>query len=368
MDIRTPRFYTDMINYLMTRGVSQNGEFDVVSGTNLINTFTAGSEPELFDMKPLNKCSWDTHSNSTKRADHVLVTIDLQSGSYKQNYIAILNHNLNSAKGKIRISAGSAATEVDDVDGAGASTGDIDWSAVNAAEVVNADTINPMTGHGSIANNTSLVVEPATDGTTIIKFDDQDLRYWGIQFEGADGGSGAATDETFDTSTSLYVGCIMVGEYYDMPHAPDMSVKRSLTFDKTKIQESLGGQRYSNMTSYGGISESGTSKSPFKLASKNYTMYGGRVAYDLNFSYLASSDIMPTKYASVQYGEDTVVEDVWNITNGNHIPFIFTSDKDSTGDGAEGDYIFARFAQDSFQMDQVAADMFNVSMRIEEEF
>ena len=61
-------------------------------------------------------------------------------------------------------------------------------------------------------------------------------------------------------------------------------------------------------------------------------------------------------------------EDIWNITHGNHIPFIFSIDKDSEGDDAESEHIFARFAQNSFQMDQVAADMFNVSMRIEEEF
>ncbi len=347
----------------MARGVAQNGEFDVISGSDLISTFTAGSEAELFDMKPLNKCSWDTHSDATKRADHVLINIDLQSENYKQNYIAILNHNLNSAQGKIRIFAGSAATEVDDVDGAGASTGDINWSSVTVTQILNADSIN------TAADNKSVVIEPAADGSTIFSFDQQDLRYWGIQFEGANGDtSAAATDGDFDSSTSLYVSNIMIGEYYDMSQRPDLNLTRSIMFDKTKIQESVGGQRYSTMTSFGGQSESGTTKSPFKLASKNWTMYGGRVAYDLNFSYLASSDIMPTKYASVQYGEDTVVEDVWNITHGNHIPFIFTADKDSTGTDAEGDYLFSRFSQNSFQMDQVAPDVFNISMRIEEEF
>lgn len=368
-NIRTPRFYPDMINYLMARGVAQNGEFDVVatggSDPNTTRGIQTGSEAELFDMKPLNKVDFDTSGDPDS---HVLVKIDLQSNSFKQNYVAILNHNLNSAKGKIRIFAGSTSTEADDVDGAGAATADIDWSAVNVAEVVNADAINPISGHSSIANNTSIVVEPATDGSTIIKFDDQDLRYWAVQFEGADGGAGAATNELFDTSTDLFVGCIMIGEYFDMPHAPDLAVKRSITFDQTSLQESVGGQRYSNMTSFGGQSESGTTKSPFKLASKHFTMYGGRLAYDMNFSYLKSSDVMPLEYSSVQYGDDTVIEDVWNITHGNHIPFIFSIDSSSAGDGAESEHIFARFGQQSMEMSQVALDTFNISMRIEEEF
>ena len=49
-------------------------------------------------------------------------------------------------------------------------------------------------------------------------------------------------------------------------------------------------------------------------------------------------------------------------------PFIFTIDKDSTGSNVESEYIFARFAQNSFDMEAVAVNSFNVSMRIEEEF
>jgi len=374
-NIRTPRFYPDMVNYLLNRGVASS-EFSVLatsSGNNTIGTFTSGSAPELFDMKPLNKCSWDTSSTSVLRADHVVINIHLQSENFHQNYVAILNHNLNSAKGKIRIFAGSTSTEVDDVDGAGASTDDINWQTLydagNVVEVVNADAIIEMSNHGSIDDGTSIVIEPATDGSTIIKFSEQSLRYWAIQFEGADGGTGgAATNELFDASTSLYVGNVMIGEYFDMPHSPDLAVKRSIAFDQTSIQESVGGQRYSNMTSFGGQSESGTTKSPFNLASKHFTMYGGRLAYDMDFSYLTSNQLMPGEYSSVQYGEDTVIEDVWNITHGNHIPFIFSIDKDSEGDGAESEYIFARFGQQSMDMTQVSNDIWNVSMRIEEEF
>ena len=142
-NIRTPRFYTDMPNYLMARGVAQNGEFDVVatggSGATATRGLQTGTEAELFDMKPLNKVDFDTSANTT---DHVLINIDLQSEHFKTNYIAILNHNLVSAVGKIRIFAGDIAADVASVDGSACETADVNWGDIvdagNVVEVVNA--------------------------------------------------------------------------------------------------------------------------------------------------------------------------------------------------------------------------------------
>ena len=92
-------------------------------------------------------------------------------------------------------------------------------------------------------------------------------------------------------------------------------------------------------------------------------MYGGRMSYDMKFSYLNSTDIMPDDYSS--FNDNSVVDDVWSATHGSHTPFIFTQDGTSS---SESDYLFARFAQDSLEMNQVAPDVFNVSFKIEEEF
>ena len=341
MNIRTPRFYVDWISHLLARGVAQNGNFDVLAtdaGAYKMGTFTTGSEAELFDMKPLNKCTFDTSADTDA---HVMINIDINSTYPKQSFVAILNHNMASADAKVLIKASDTEAHIQAVD-MGSAT-----AMANPVEVVNADAIS------------SSIITPATDGSTIVRFDESDLRYWGIQFEGD-------SSNTFG-STDLFVGCILIGEYYEMPHAPDLSVKRSIIFDKNKIQESVGGQRYSNMASHGRQSGS-TSKSPFSLATQNYTTYGGRISYDLNFSYLNSTDVMPNEYSSLQYTDDAVVEDVWNQTNGSHLPFIFSIDKDSEGAGAESEHILARFRQNTLDMTQVAYDMFNISMRIEEEF
>ena len=245
VNIRKPRFYVDLINYAMSRGTVQNNNYDVLpDGSDLIGTFTTGSEAELFDMRPLNQVSWDTHSTTAKRQDHVLVNIDSESGAWEHNFIAILNHNMASAQAKFRIGASGTESHINNADFAHAST----------------YSINPTVNLNANVNGSApYEVTPILNGSTIVTFSNSSLRYWGIQFEGiADVGNDGDGDH-FDLNNDLKIGCILIGEYYDMPHAPDLSVKRSIIFDKTKIQESVGGQRYSNMTSHGRQSSS-TSK------------------------------------------------------------------------------------------------------------
>ena len=337
MNIGTPRFYTDHINFLMSRGIGQDGNFDVITGSNLIGIQT-GSEAELFDMRPLNKVDFDTSANTS---DHVLINIDTQSTSTKKSFVAILNHNMASADAKVLIKASNTESHVQAVD-MGSAT-----SMVNPAQVVNADAI------------ASSIVIPATDGSTIVRFDESALRYWGIQFEGY-------SSNTF-SSTDLFVGCIMIGEYYEMPHAPDLAVTRMISYNRMNdLQESFGGQRFSNLKSYGRTAGS-TSKSPFTTASNGHDSQGGRLIYDMSFSFIDSTDLMPNEYDIVE-DDDNFVDDVWNRTNGNHIPFIFSIDKDSEGDNAESEHIFGRFANNSLDMAQVAPNVYNIKLTVEEEF
>ena len=138
MNVRTPRFYPDWINFFLNRGIAQNGNFDVLAtdaGAYKIGLQT-GTEAELFDMNPLNAVDFDTSADTD---GHVLVTLNTQ-GVYQKSYIAILNHNLSSAVGKIRVFAGNISSDVTAVDGANAETADINWGSVTVTEIVNADT------------------------------------------------------------------------------------------------------------------------------------------------------------------------------------------------------------------------------------
>jgi len=363
MNVRTPRFYIDYIQYLLSRGVAQNGNFDVVatggSGATATRGLQSGTEAELFDGRPLNLCSFDTSGDVDSR---VLVTVNMQSASPKQSFIAILNHNLLSADGKIRLFAGDQGSDVTAVNGGNSDTSDINWGSATVVNVLNAE-------NGDAASDSkSYGIKPDADGTTIIRIGETDLRYWGIQFEGTNGETDVGSvNGTWDGTTDFTVGGIMIGEIYEMPHSPDMDLTRSIVFDKIKMQESLGGQRYGTMTNHGRTG-SATSKSPFTTSASNRHLYGGRLTYDLNFSYLSSTDVMPDEYHIKDHDDDAVVEDIWNLTNGPLLPFIFSCDKDSEGANAQSEHIFARFAQNSLDMNQVANEHYNVSMKIEEEF
>ena len=366
MNIGTPRFYVDEINYLMARGVAAT-EF-AVTDTDAGNTFigdslmTTGSTAELFDMRPLNKVTFNTSSDTD---GHVLITIDTQTAT-SVSYIAILNHNLKTAVGKIRVFCGDAASDVTALDGANADTSDQAWSNTNAIEMINADTTT------AAPDSKSVVIEPAADGSTIIKFTNQNLRFYAIQLEGNTTNTGNATNGTWG-STNAFVGCIMLGEHHDMPHSPDLDLTRMISYNRLNdLQESHGGQRFSNLKTIGRTAST-TSKSPFTTASNAYESFGGRIIYDMKFSFLSNTELMPDEYNTVpapssSVDDDNFVSDVWNKTHGNHLPFIFTIDKESEGNNAESEYIFGRFANNSLDMTQVAPELYNVSLTVEEEF
>ena len=337
LNIRKPRFYVDRLNYLLNRGIS-NSEFYLNSGSGQLDTITTGSVAELFDMRPLNQVTFDTSGNKT---EDIVLSIDQNFGSYKTGFIAILNHNMFSADAKLTVSYSNTESHVQ-------ATG-----MASATDIAGLDDIFN-------AGNSGNVITPTADGHTLFTFTKFANRFIGLEFGGTDSGN-------FDSSTNLSIGCIIVGEYYDMPHSPDLSVKRSIVFDKQNVQESVGGQRFSTLSSYGKSLLSTTNFSPFQTYTGNDKrgLYGGRMTYDMKFSYLNSSDVMPSTYDVQTQADDTVVSDIWNYTHGSHIPFIFTQDGTSPD---ESDYLFARFGQNSLDMTQVAPDVFDVSMRIEEEF
>jgi len=343
MNIRKPRFYVDRVNYLLNRGrsISQSCEIQTTStGNNTVGLRSGSVVADLIDMKPLNQATFETSESATTQADTVVTRFDFAFGSYRTNFIAILNHNMKSADAKFKVGYGTEAQ-------------------VETIGFTGGTVITPTVAlNGTVGSN---IVTPQSDGHTLITFTSAGSSDWGIQFEGSDGSN-------FDGTNDLKIGCILIGEYYDMPHSPDLSVKRSIKFDKAKIQESLGGQRYSNMSSYGKIYSSDQSKSPFHDYTSNGErgMYGGRISYDMKFSYLNSTDIMPDDYSS--FNDNSVVDDIWSATHGSHTPFIFTQDGSATLPHSESDYLFARFAQNSLDMTQVAPDVFNIAMKIEEEF
>tara|TARA_R100000900_G_scaffold83683_1_gene65912 strand:+ start:10240 stop:11307 length:1068 start_codon:yes stop_codon:yes gene_type:complete len=352
LDIRTPRFYVDYINFLKNRDQA-GGHYGISTSTDQINVVSGNNIAELYDMRPLNQVEFNTTGDAN---GHVNLWFDLKTSGFNIDFVAILNHNMHKADAKVRISASETLSEVQAVDHA------------SADDTEGNMTLTSVIGTHQIQNNKASSDDESSWGTghTIVKFPESTHRYWGIQFEGTSGQTSVGHgDGDFDGSTNLKIGCILLGQYYDMPRTPDLSVKRSIDFDGVSVQESIGGQRFSTMTQHGRQNIEATNKSPFHTYYNSFGAYGGRMSYDMKFSYLNSTDIMPDNYNQFQNSDEGIIEDLWNKTNGRLIPFIFTQDGASS---SYSDYLFARFAQDSLNMTQVAPDVFDISMRIEEEF
>jgi|TARA_R100000234_G_scaffold120128_1_gene105701 hypothetical protein len=345
LPIARVRFYCDQISYRLSRGIPVNGRYDVQatnSGNNLVGIQSGGgSEDDLFDMRPSNLVTFDTAASATTKADHVVVSLDtMGESSSKHSFIAILNHNLATATGKIRIAGSDTESHVTNDDLTGA-------TSLNCTEIVNAG--------GADEED---IITPASDGSTIVTMAENDLRYIGIQFEGSNSGN--------FSSTNLTVGSIMIGEYFDA--APvDVNLTRTIDFDGVNVQESIGGQRFSTMLNHGRQASS-TSKSPFVTTTSQQQVFGGRMIYELTMSHVAHDELMPAQYNTFNPAGDSFVNDVWNMTNGNHLPFIFSIDNTHVGSNAESSHIFARFGQSALKMQQVASNRFNFRLRIEEEF
>jgi len=333
--ILKPKFYVDTPNWKISRGVD-SGEFEKITGT-----FNTGSlVTDLIDMKPNNRCSFDTSANLTT---HIILQWDSQTTSTadKFDYIAILNHNLNTADGRVRVAYKATAFTA-----AGQGT-----SVANMTSVVNG-TVDSDGGAGE-----DNVADPPYDGSTIITFDEvtaSNGRYWAIEIE----------DDANFSGTDLEIGLIMLGEAYTMSISPDLSVQRNISYEGVDIMQAIGGGEFANAQYLGG--EDFTSNvfgQPFRRATTGTAnrRAGGRIGYNIKFSYLNDTDIMPSNFAS-PWG-DSVFHDVWNKTNGVMIPFIFTPDSTSTTDG---DYLFARFQQNSLQMTQVANNVWDISLSLRE--
>jgi len=362
VEIKNPRFYCDVISSHIAKGVAQNGEFDVTATGSGFIGLQNGTEAELFDNRPLNQVDFNTSGDTD---GHVLITIDLQAAAHRINFISILNHNMNTANCKVKIFAGNNSTDITAADGANADLSDVNWGSVTITEIVNADGVDEG------GDQKSGIVAPAADGATVFTFTNINLRYWGIQFEGTSGTENISqTDGTFDGTTDLKIGCIQMGAFYDMPHSPDMTLARSINFDQNKIFKSLGGQKYGLSTNLGKHASS-ISKSPFLTTTTASDSFMGRTSYDLAFSYIQDTDLLPAEYinlSSLHTSTDrSFIMDVWNVTMGNLLPFTFSVDNSSAGTNAESELIFARFDSSSLDMKQIAHKLYNIRLKITEE-
>jgi len=324
--VNKPRFYVDTINWLASRGWSKEDEITLKTGA--LNT--GYTKYQLFDLNPLNVCSFNSNGESTA----IIIEIDTNSTSnVPMDFIAIMNHNLYDAGAFVYLQHDTATIDAFDVDEAielDAVIGCGEYGATKAIDFDSGDT-------DSIATLDS----DATD------------RYRAIVIYFPEGGFTA----------DITIGSIIIGSHYTLPNSGELSVKRAIPFDGVTVRSTEGGKRYGHASWVAG--NDGNQYAPFKnqpTASDYFRRQGGRQAYDINFNYLADTDVFPSDMSWLGTSTDFFTM-VYNKTAGPMLPFIWTSDSTST---TEGDYLFARMTSD-FQPTQIAHQAMSMSIRIEEE-
>ena len=215
-----------------------------------------------------------------------------------------------------------------------------------------------------IAINIDSEGNPAEKGFSIASFD------------------GRGFDVSIATQCENDIGSVVLGNYYDMPHSPDLSLKLSYEYDGIKTTQTKGGATLSNAI-YTKPADWGDNGA-WQLGEGVSNIRSGRRAFDLSFSYLSDTDLMAKVAASTNYSatnsdndhevdgypnQNTLLDgtdffsQVWNRTLGGHLPFIFQVNKNNNN---PDQFAVCRFDMDTLTYDQVANNVYNVKLKIRE--
>mgnify|MGYP003135621830 CR=1 FL=1 len=350
----TPRAYVDMISFHLANGWRDLDDLTIVktSDGSTIPTFDVGSEENLYDMRPSDYAQIANTTKAFRIEFNTGMTPDALSES---SFLAILNHNFHSADVVLKVEISDEAN----FDPGDANYGTLISTTANHTKVINAR-----------ADSTANYIDPEFNGWTLITWtkqtdDNQRVR---ITFED-DGGTGNNFDE------DVKIGSIMYGEYFDFPQSPDLDITTTIEYDGTTLINSTGGSTFANSSYLAQPTWSATNPWTNTDASNQQT-YGfirrnGRLRHSMNFSYLADTNIFTESMhhhdegsgLSLFYDAETMHSNFYNRIFGQHLPFLFSIDKDST---SEGDYGMFRLANNSLKTTQVASRTWNVGLDLVE--
>lgn len=343
--IGQPRIYTDTISNNLLTGWRELSNISILQDDDSTSvSFDSGTKRDLFDLRPAN------YVQIAKENQQFYIQFDtghtITSGS-ESNYLAILNHNFASADCVFKI--------------------EIDSSSSMSSPTV----ISASANHTSIINgaqdSSANWIDPTSNGWTLITWDtiDSDNRYIRITF--ADDSS-----TTANFNADLIIGSIMFGEYFDIPHSPDLSLSTTIDYDGVKTKKSLGGNTYSTSTNLGQPVWKKTN--PFTLSTTAYdneewtfAKRNGRKSHSMNFSYLTDTDVYASNDSGFSFTEfyDTLNfhNSFYNKIIGQHLPFLFCINGAST---TTGDYGMYRLKDKKFTANQSANNIWDVKLNIEE--
>ena len=340
-NVGTPRFYVDIYSYYKAIGLTAGAEVDDTDIFNMgLNPSNAAKDSVIMtgtsQQVDYENYGWNFSKVSQNSIDN----------QYGKRVVGFLGHNFatENLQARVKLYIGASAS----------STGTAEQAYGSGTEIVN------WAGNDEV---------PPSDGFTLyeVSGDIDGDEFTNITLR-------LGTEDTETKNPKL--GSLFVGTYYDMPHSPDLSLKLSYEMDGIKNIQTKGGSTLSNATytkpadwGSGGAWQLNSNEAGQGLSN----LRSGRRTWDLSFSYLSDTDVMPENGITANGDYDTNILDgnnffsqVWNKTMGGHLPFIFQPDGGDNSTNSPDGFAIARFDQSSLQYEQVAHNTYNVKLKIRE--
>ena len=196
--------------------------------------------------------------------------------------------------------------------------------------------------------------------------------------------------------TSIFMGALTFGSYYDMPHSPDLDVSMNIEFDGYDSVQTKGGSTLTNVRYTGSpwwYDKDDNKVEPWSVGeSTGFSKRNGRRTWSMKFSYISDKDVFASNYMSNTYlqdpkdtdnndyntnedlttdrtafeytldNDDSFVSQVLNkVGNGNK--FIFQPDNNANN---PSDFAICQLDQDSLSIKQVAFNTYEFALKIRE--
>ena len=349
-NVGTPRFYVDLIQYGLTIGEINVDEFgldniDDSDGTRLWEQ-SKQDLAQLFYLNPTKRGVEVSRNYLTNTSS--IFPIPTGSPHLTMNYVMILGHNL----------ARSA-------------------TSFNVKQVTFENGYYQTTSQGVRLKNGYINhdydIVPSYNGWSLAAVHRAVATTDYLELSLTPSGN---TDE--DT---VRINTISIGQFYDMPHSPDLQLTMTREFDGIKHVTTKGGALLSNINY---AHSSNWLREPWGLQEESSSIDDtldrrpGRRVWNLKFSYIDHSDVMPdmelinnlglgSQQEMVNYDlyhtDNTFFSQFMKNTLGGNLRFVFQPDKDNMKpDG----FAICILDQKGISIKQVAHQVYDISLKIME--
>lgn len=349
--IRTPRIYPCAINHSLSLGKMTTANFKhYIDGSE-----QSDNKSELFNLKPAQAVNLGGNGTTLEHIIQIDSNEDSDTFVSDNNFMLIMGHNFHNADVKFKVynydTWGEAYKALTPIVNAGSTTG------------TGGEWTSPQSGsYQAWYNNWTLF--SFTGGSTTNRY----TRLY-LNHNSAEHGADGSTRTNASYGQDISIANIIMGDYWDFPHSPDLEIKKSIEFGNN-VQESIGGSKYSTASwlsapHWGGKHEAFDAKTHL---TPNQMRKAGKITYDMKFSYMQDSDLFTPELYQEQdiFTETSFMGQVLQRTLGTHHPFLIQWDNSSSS-LVRDNFSWVRFAKvPSFR--QVAINIWECDVSLVEEF